>query len=307
MRLAFVTYRALPQLSEDDRLAVNELRQHGVTAESAVWDSPLVDWTRYDALVLRSTWDYHERAEEFESWLAHIEHLGVPMWNPPGLVRWNMDKRYLLDLASRGVRTVPTIAVDRGAADTLAGIVARTGWRDLVYKPTVSASGYRTARVAAGDEANHEGAFAALIAERDALVQPFVPAVMDDGEWSLVFLSGHYSHAVKKRARPGEFRVQTSYGGSVTADAPRGALIAQAEEIVSNLPGPWLYARVDACETEGSLVLMELELVEPDLFLAYHPSAPRRFATALRQLVAGRRTPLSFTPRSITPPHGMDR
>lgn len=306
MRLAFVTFRALPQLSDDDRLAVRDLRKHGVTVESAVWDSPLVEWSIYDALVLRSTWDHHERSEEFETWLARVEHLGVPVWNPPALVRWNLDKRYLLDLALRGVSTVPTQNIARGTPTSLAEVMALTGWRDVVYKPALSASGVRTARVTSGDEAAHEPAFAALVGEHDTLVQPFMPEVVEDGEWSLVFLGQQYSHAVKKRARAGEFRVQSGYGASVAAEAPRGALIAQAEALVSHLPSPWLYARVDACETDGQLVLMELELVDPELFLSYHPSAPRRFSTALRQLAAGRRTPLAFTPRSVTPHEGTE-
>ncbi|MBK6485306.1 MAG: hypothetical protein IPF98_00235 [Gemmatimonadetes bacterium] len=304
MHIAFVTYRALPQLSEDDRLAVSELRQHGVTVESTVWDSPLVDWARYDAIVIRSTWDYTERADTFEQWLAHIEHLGIPLWNPPALVRWNMDKRYLLDLAARGVATVSTMIIAQGSGVSLADVVAQTGWDELVYKPSISASGAHTARASAAQLVSHHARFDQLVTERDMLVQPFLPEIVAEGEWSLLFLGGQYSHAVKKRSRAGEFRVQADFGGSVEADVPRGAIVAQAEAIVAHLPQPWLYARVDACESAGALVLMELELIEPDLFLGQHPSAPRRFASALRHLVAGRRTPTSFTPRSVTPPGG---
>lgn len=304
MHIAFVTFRALPQLSEDDRLAVTELRQHGVTVESAVWDSPLVDWQRYDALVIRSTWDYTERAGDFEAWLAHIEHLAVPLWNPAALVRWNMDKRYLLDLESRGIETVPTVVVEQGEHVSLVELLEETGWDEVVYKPSISASAARTARVAAGAAEAHEAAFGALVAERDMLVQPFLPEIVSHGEWSLLFFGGAYSHAVRKRTGVDDFRVQRELGGSLASDVPRAGLIAQAESIVAHLPGSWLYARVDACERDGRLVLMELELIEPDLFLGYHAAAPRRFATALRHLVTGRRTPIAFTPRSVTPPDG---
>lgn len=304
MRLAFVTFRALPQLADDDRLAVTELRQHGVAVESAVWDSPLVDWGRYDALVIRSTWDYHERADAFEGWLAHIEHLGVPLWNPAPLMRWNMDKRYLLDLATRGVPTVPTICVDRGTAVTLSELLLETGWGGLVYKPVVSASAVRAEHVKPGAVKAHEASFAALVAQRDMLVQPLLSSSVEDGEWSLVFFNGQYSHAVRKRPQAGHFLVADDFGGNVAGDSPRGAAIAHCEAIVAQLPGPWLYARVDACEVDGALLLLELELIEPELFLRHHPSAPRRFATAIRQLVAGRRTPVAFTPRSVTPPDG---
>jgi glutathione synthase/RimK-type ligase-like ATP-grasp enzyme len=307
MRLAFVTYRALPQLTDDDRLAVAELRHHGATVESAVWDSPLVDWGRYDALVLRSVWDYTARAEAFEAWLAQVEQLGIPLWNPPPLVRWNMDKRYLVDLSERGVTTIPTVIVEQGSALSLEEVVVETGWDELVYKPSISASAFATARVPAASRRAHEAPFAQLVAERDMLVQPFLADVLAEGEWSLLFFGGQFSHAVKKRSRAGDFRVQREFGGTLAAEAPRPALIQAAQAIVDLLPAPWLYARVDGCESDGAFVLMELELIEPDLFLALHPSAPRRFAASLRQLVAGRRTPVAFTPRSVTPPGGTGK
>lgn len=305
MRIAFVTYRALPQLSEDDRLAVTELRRHAIEVESAVWDSPLVDWTVYDALVLRSTWDYHLRAPEFERWLALIEHLGVPLWNPAPLVRWNMDKRYLHDLAARGFPTVETLVLEKGSTATLGHVMELAGWRDVVYKPAISASGYRTARATIDQLPQSSQEFSALLAERDVLVQPFVPEIVTDGEWSMLFFHGQFSHAVKKRATSEEFRVQTEHGGVTTNEVPRAALIAQAEQVVAQLPAPWLFARVDACEVAGRLVLMEVELVEPSLFLAHDPSAPRRFAAAIRQLAWGRKTPLSVTPRSLAPSDGL--
>ena len=301
MRLGFVTSRGLQQLSDDDRLVVADLRHHGVMVESAVWDSPLVDWSVYDALILRSPWDYHERPEEFTSWLALVERLGVPTWNPPSLVRWNMDKQYLCDLEERGVPIVPTTVVERGSGVRLTEVIAATGWSEVVFKPAIGASGFHTTRVRASDAALHAQTFDELVSRRDVLVQPFVREILREGEWSMVFIGGSFSHAVRNRSREGDYRVQSDFGGSTVAEAPRGVLVAQAEDVIRNIPGEWLYARVDACEVDGQLLLMELELVEPSLFLGFHPSAPRRFSAAIRQRVAGRRTPLSFTPRSSTP------
>lgn len=305
MRLAFATHRALPQLSDDDRAGASELRQQGVAVEGAVWDSPLVDWARYDAVVLRSTWDCHDRPAQYAGWLAQLERQGITILNPGSLVRWNMDKRYLIDLARRGVDIVPSVALECGAAVTLDDVATTEGWGALVYKPAVSASGVRTVHVAAVDRPAHEGAFAALLAERDMLVQPFIPAVLEHGEWSLVFLGGQYSHAVRKRVRPGEFQVQSAFGGTLHDDLPRPALVSWAESVVAHVPPPWGYARVDACEWDGAPVLMALELVDPELFLSRHPLAARRFATAIRALVGPRRMPGSVTPRSATPPEAL--
>lgn len=303
MLLAFATYRGLPQLSEDDRLAVNELQSQGAFVESAVWDSPLVDWTRYDAVILRSMWDYHLRHDEFESWLAHLDSVGARVFNPTSLVRWNSDKHYLDDLAARGVNVAPTMFLDQGSA-TLEQVFAELDWKDVVIKPTVSASGHETERVTSQNAALYAEWFKRLHAAGDLIIQPFFDEIVEQGEWSFVFMSGQYSHTVRKVAAQGEFRVQREHGGSVVADQPRGVIIRQAESVVELLPEGWLYARVDGFEREGTLLVTEVELIEPSLFLSQHPSAPRRFATSIRHAAAGRRTPLRFTPRSITPPPG---
>jgi len=304
MRLAFVTYRALPQLTDDDRLAVAELRQHGATVESAVWDSPLVDWGRYDALVLRSVWDYTTRPDAFEGWLAEVGQLGIPLWNPPPLVRWNIDKRYLVDLSDRGITTIPTVIVEQGSAVSLAEVVAETGWREVVYTPSIGTSAVAAVRVPVASRGEHEAPFARLVAERDVMVQPFLHDIAAEGEWSLLFFGGQYSHAVQKGARVDVVRAQRGAGATVVAATPRPALIAAAQAIVDLLPTPWLHARVDGYASGGALALVALELIDPELFLASHPSAPRRYAASLRRLVAGRRTPAAFTPRSVTPPGG---
>jgi glutathione synthase/RimK-type ligase-like ATP-grasp enzyme len=303
MRIALATYRALPQLSEDDRLAAKELRAQGVMAESAVWDSPLVDWGHYDAVVVRSTWDYHLRRAEFERWLAQLDTAGAVVFNPTSLIRWNIDKHYLGDLASRGVRVAETMFLERGES-TLGELVAQLPWADVVIKPTVSASGYETRRITAPTAAAHAEWFSLIHARGDLMIQPFFDEVVAHGEWSLVFFAGQYSHAVRKVAAPGEFKVQHEHGGTLSAEQPRGALVEQAEGVTTLLPEGWLYARIDGFEREGELIVSEVELIEPSLFLRQHPSAPRRFAAAIRHAAAGRRTPLQFTPRSVTPPPG---
>jgi glutathione synthase/RimK-type ligase-like ATP-grasp enzyme len=283
--IGFVTYSALPLLSDDDQLVRTPLVGHGVRVEGAVWDSPKVEWERFDALVIRSCWDYHERPNEFEQWLTRMETLGVPVWNPPSLIRWNMDKHYLSELEQQGVFTVPTIWLDQGAPHSLSEIVAERGWDEIVVKPSMSNSGVRTWRSQTAELPMREADFRTLVFERDVMVQPFVPELQRDGEWSFIFFDGTFSHAVRKRARDGEFRVQNEHGGRANAETPRPSLVEEAARILSFAPDRWVYARVDGCERDGALMLTELEMLEPSLYLSYHPQAAQRFADAIWKAV----------------------
>ncbi len=231
-------------------------------------------------MVIRSTWDYHHRAAEFLGWIARLEASGVRVWNPAPLVRWNLDKHYLVELENRGVPVVPTVTLMRGSPTALLDLLESAGWDQAVVKPAVSASAYETWRTSRASAAGDVGRFGALVAAGDVLLQPYVAAV-EQGEWSLCFFGGRYSHAVLKRPRQGDFRVQLELGGEVLVAAPEPAVVAQAETIVALLPPPWLYARVDGCVVNGALVLMELELIEPTLFFHADPGAPTRFAEAL--------------------------
>lgn len=150
-RIAFVTCERLPEITLDDALAERALRARGVTALPAVWSDPAVDWTSLDAVVLRSTWDYHHRAAEFADWVARLDALGVPLWNPPAVVRWNLDKKYLDALAGAGAPTLRTVRLTRGSAPSLEQVLAAEGWTRAVVKPAISGGGQRTFRVARGD------------------------------------------------------------------------------------------------------------------------------------------------------------
>ncbi len=287
-RVALVTYARLPALSGDDRLLLEPLAARGILAEPAAWDDPAVAWDAYDALVVRSTWNYHTSFDAFMSWIDRVEALGIPTWNPPAILRWNATKTYLRDLADAGVEIVPTRWATGDTGATLACLLTDTGWSDAVVKPAVSASAYETWRIAANRiTAEDESRFRLLAARPGgAMVQRFVPELARDGEWSLIFLGGEYSHAALKRPRVGDFRVQPEHGGSATPSTPHPHLVDTARDIVAHIPGPWLYARVDGCEIAGRLVLVELELLEPWLCLeADVGAAARRFAAAIEKVL----------------------
>ena len=287
--IAFATYDGAPALTPDDRLALPALEAAGVHVVPAIWSDPAVDWTRFHGVVLRSTWDYHRRPEEFRAWLARLETEHIALWNPVSLARWNMDKRYLRHLAARGVPTVPTAWLSSGDAGAIDRVMTERGWMDAVLKPVVAATSYRTVRLRA-QNGRMSGAspdsLASVLELGEVMLQPFVPQVESEGEWSLMFFGGEYSHAVLKRPAGGDFRVQEEYGGSSTAsEAPR-ALRESAARVLAAVEQPWLYARVDGVrDAHGQLLLMELEMLEPLLFLARHPEAPARFARAIHDVI----------------------
>jgi glutathione synthase/RimK-type ligase-like ATP-grasp enzyme len=281
LRAAFVTWSGLPGLSADDRLAAAALVRRGVAVEAAVWDDPAVPWSAYTAVIVRSTWDYHRRPAAFLRWIDRMDDAGVALWNPPALLRWNFDKGYLGELEQRGVAVVPTCTVPKGSTATLGATLRERGWDDVVVKPAVSASAYQTWRSSASRAGADAARFAALLEAGDVLVQPYQPGI-EAGEWSFCFFGGAFSHAVLKRPRLGDFRVQSELGGTVSVEHPPPALLTEAAVVTSLIPGRWLYARVDACSAGQGLLLMELELIEPTLFFHADTRAADRFAEALR-------------------------
>ena len=281
MLIAFVTYSKLPDLTADDRLAAEELRRRGAEVEAVIWNDPGVLWSRYDRVVIRSCWDYFERTDEFLAWLDRMEREKIPLWNPIPLVRGNVDKAYLGELAAAGLPVIPTAGLERGAAVDLAGLLDERGWTDVVIKPSISGGAFRTWRISRDEAAAAQGELDELLATSGVLIQPFLSEIQTAGEWSLIFLGGEYSHATLKRPRAGDFRVQEQLGGSAEPARATPALIEQARAVVASISGPWIYARVDGLEIDGVFTLMELELIEPSLFLATDRQAPARFAEAI--------------------------
>jgi glutathione synthase/RimK-type ligase-like ATP-grasp enzyme len=280
-RVALATYERSPGLAPDDRLLIPALEACGVTAEPVVWSSDTTEWETFDAVVIRSCWDYHLHVDAFYAWLDRLEAIPVPVYNSLGLVRWNADKRYLLDLAQRGVPTIPTFVLLRSHPEDIDGVLADTGWRRFVIKPTISASGYETYALNAPLDGEARQAVARVTAVGDALVQPFVEEVPRDGEYSFTFIDGVFSHATLKRATDGEFRVQTEHGGSADRVSPSRELIEQAARVLAALDEAPLYARVDGVVRENAFLLMELELIEPNLFLEFGAGAADRMARAI--------------------------
>lgn len=279
-RLALATSEFLPGVYPDDSHLATSLRALGVEPLPCIWNDPTVDWSRFDAVLIRTTWDYFKHYPAFLQWL---DALPIPTINDSQLLRWNADKRYLLELEREGVDIIPT----RFAAgpDFAKALQALRG-RDVVVKPTVSGGAWHTLRGVAGDSA-FEQALSSLPPELEYMVQAFVPEILADGEWSLLFFDGRYSHGVVKRAARGDYRVQGIFGGSVEYVEPGEAMIASARRALAATAAlgyiDQAYARVDGVMVNGRFLLMELEMIEPALFLSGRADAAERFALNLRR------------------------
>ena len=284
-RIALATAGCVTPRSDDDVALSAALADLGVDAPIVVWDDPAADWTTFGAVVIRTCWDYHLAAGRFLAWIASLDARGIPVWNDSATIRWNHSKSYLRELADTRVTTVPTRWVEQHANERLDAIIAEAGWDDVVVKPAVSASAHGTWRARRGDSGS-EREFRLLVDAGPVLVQPFMESVLREGEWSLVFIDGRYSHAVLNAPAAGDFRVQESHGGSTRLLEPPDALVAEAHAVLGAGPSGTLYARVDGCVEAGRFHLMELELIEPYLFLSAAPGAAARLAAA----IAGRET-----------------
>lgn len=266
---------------EEDRLLSEALARRGLSTQRVDWARPDVDWGGFSAAVLRTTWDYFDHVDAFRSWIARVQHQ-TRLFNDAPTVLDNIDKHYLLRLAGQGIEIVPTTILEAGQVATLSEVMAERGWRRAVLKPAVSGGGANTFVVEPESVATHEATLARMLPERAMLVQPFVPSIVTRGEVTVVVIDGHATHSLLKRARPGEFRVQDEHGGTLHDHVATPAEQALARDAIACIVPRPLYGRVDMVQgIDGRPRVMELELVEPELWLRREPAAADRLAEAL--------------------------
>lgn len=280
MNLALATSAEHADLIEDDQPLRKSLVERGADVTAAVWDDPSVDWAAFDLVVIRSTWDYWRRLEEFTAWVDRVGAL-TRLENPPAVVKWNAHKDYLDELQTRGVPVVPTETLPAGSAHDLGQVLRKRGWGEAVVKPAVSAGSEGTVRLVLREAEAHQAHLDALLARGDVLVQPFVESVTQGGERSLVFFDGRYSHAVRKQAAEGDFRVQPQFGGIITPDQPPQRVKDLARSILEAAEVEPLYARVDLVRIGERWKLIELELIEPLLYFHTDSKSVHRFVDAI--------------------------
>jgi glutathione synthase/RimK-type ligase-like ATP-grasp enzyme len=281
VQLRIATCRPLPEPDPDEEPLTAALAAAGVSATLCDWRDAR-RWHEPIPTVVRSTWDYIHHLDAFREWIATTGAAG-PLWNPPDAMLGNLHKRYLLALGDRGVPVVPTLLFDRGGPADISPRAAARGWEEVVIKPAVGAGSFEThVLIASSPEAT--AVCRRLVAGRDVLVQPYLPAVAGYGERALVWIDGEFTHAVRKSPR---FAADDEQVSAAVAITPAERAVAAAA--LAPLADQLLYARVDVVPgPDGRPLVMELELVEPSLFLTQWPPALERLVAGIRRRLADR-------------------
>ena len=282
MKIAILTCDQLPNLNLADQPLIEKLAENNVVAIPMVWDDPNTDWTDFDYLIFRNTWDYFEKETQFNNWLNYIEKLGMKTLNSIAIIKQNKHKFYLREMERNGVTILPTIFIDKTNALDMRKLIP-SHWKKAVVKPAFSAGSYQTEVFETADVDKINSQYQSIAAEKELLLQEFMPEIQTLGETSFIFFNKQFSHAVNKKPADGDFRIQVQFGGTYTLISPDSNLIAQAQKIVDGFPSDLLYARVDGIIINNQLLLMEVECIEPDLYLNLSEGAIDRFTKAIVQ------------------------
>jgi len=279
MKIAYICYegKLLQGLSDEDSLLLDFLQQKGVDIHREVWTDTEVNWEQYQLVILKSPWDYIDNITAFYSWLGKLERLGVRLLNPYDIVKWNSDKHYIREMMDAGLPVIPAIYIEKGTQPLWPVYFSNFNTDKLIVKPCIS-GGSRNTFVVTPDK------LPALVLEESFMVQPFMPEILE-GEWSFLFFNGVFSHCLLKKPVSGEFRVQKQFGGSAEPQTPPADYLTTALSFVERYAKGCLYARVDGVIKEGRFLLMELELIEPLLFLSATEQY-EHYYQALKQIVA---------------------
>ena len=269
----------------EEQLLKSALENQGLTVDITYWNNPSYDWSKTRSLIFRTIWDYFERFDEFLLWLEEVRHK-TQLINSYELVKWNIDKHYLKELSEKGIQIVPTYFAKKNSKITLAEIIESQQWKDVVIKPAISASAYKTFKILEETVNSNEKLFNDLLNQRDMLVQPYINTIEKFGEASLIVIDGKFTHAILKKAKPGDFRVQDDFGGTVHDYVPTKKEIGFAEMIIEKCKAKPLYGRVDIVwDQEKNIYLSELEIIEPELWLRNHPKSAESIAEAIKKIL----------------------
>ena len=269
-----------------DYLLDQPLAERGWQTHTVSWRDTSIDWDQFDVVLIRSPWDYQDDPQQFLNVLRNIDASSARLENPLTLVEWNIEKTYLRDLQRSGITIVPTLWPETFSKEQLAGFFESLSTDELVIKPIVSANADNTFRLTLQQAIDASDTLADIFSQRPFMVQPFMSSIIEEGEFSLFFFAGAYSHAILKTPKAGDFRVQEEHGGRLKKIEPENLLLTlaqQANAVLTPLP---LYSRLDFVRTNHSFAIMEIELIEPSLYFNMDADSPQRFARAFDQWIS---------------------
>ena len=256
----------IDQVILEDKLLLDELSNNNLKVCKKSWDDPNFDWTTAKYSIFRTTWDYFDRFEEFFNWIEKTKNK-TNFINSYKTIKWNIDKHYLIELSKNGINIAPTIYMEQGEKISLEKLFNLTKWENVVLKPAISGAARHTYKINRKNNLKYEEIFQKLISKESMLFQEYLDNITKQGEISLIMIGGEYTHAVKKVAKSGDFRVQDDHGGTVEKYNATESEISFANQCLDKCPFNPVYARVDIVYDNNNLVsLSELELIEPELW-----------------------------------------
>lgn len=275
-KIALLTCDQFPDLIPADQKLISLLNNRKIKADAVIWNDPKVIWNDFDALLFRSTWDYFLMDELFTLWLDKIEAMGIPTYNSVSIIKKNKHKFYLSEMAKAGICVIPSVFIPKTQYLDLSQLLP-VSWHKAVIKPAVSAGSYLTKMFDVKNMISISDEYQDIAAEKDLILQKFIPEIQTDGEISLIFFNKKFSHAVIKTPKEGDFRIQSQFGGIYSPYDPSIQTLNIAQNIVHFMGEDLLYARVDGILIDDEFHLMELELIEPDLYLDFAAEAQTKF------------------------------
>lgn len=283
-KCAFLTMDSLDGYECYDHLLLEPLADRGWSAEEVSWRNEQVDWNRYDAVLIRSPWDYQQDPQKFFQVLRKIDRSSAALENTLELVEWNIDKTYLRDLQQKGIEIVPSLWKDHFDRRDWKSFFNGLSAEEIIIKPTISAGAEDTFRLTKSERDKYAGRLTDIFSRRAFMVQPFMPSVTGEGEFSLFYFGDTYSHAILKTPKKNDFRVQEEFGGRLQKIEPGEQLLATGRQILELIAPDPLYTRIDLVRTSNNtFALMELELIEPSLYFNMDPASARRFSAVFDQ------------------------
>ena len=278
-KCALLTIQDLSNFESYDDLLIDPLNLLGWNCVFVPWEFKEVEWDEFDAVIIRSTWNYQQKYELFFKTLSKIDNSNAKLYNPLSVVEWNLNKRYLKDLKNKGIDIIPTIFFESFDFQGIKKAFFSFETNKLIIKPSVSANSDNTYVLELSSIDNDRALLSNTFNSREYLIQPFIKSIKTEGEYSLMFFGDVLSHAILKRPKAGDFRVQEEHGGKLESiNLPERALVDFGLKVIKNLPMPCLYSRIDVVRDNNQFLLMEVELIEPSLYFNMNPKSATRFA-----------------------------